>query len=211
MSEKISLDYWGKMSSKIVTAEETTNKRIDMSESDAKFISNFVDETTKMLDIGSGSGLVVNKIFKDVKHIIAVETFPGLSKFIVDDSNVMVINSKLEGFNIRREFDVIISTGVTQFFSSKEIEKIYISMFSMLKEDGVVILRAHCGLNEDVFVNGRSKELDCEYFAEFRYIKNEVSLLKKVGFNSVEYQMLEEKYNAWDNTKQFYLVCKKNK
>ena len=116
-----SKNYWKKLSNSIVSQEDTTNKRIDMSQYDAKFILDNIDNNADIIDIGGGSGLVINRIHDQVKSITAVETFDGLSRFIVDVPNVLVINAELVNFVIRKQYDCAVLTGVSQFFNTKDI------------------------------------------------------------------------------------------
>ena len=76
-------------------------------------------------------------------------------------------------------------TGVSQFFTQEVIEGIYSTIFNSLKKEGKLLIRAHCGVEKDVEVNGYSEELECDYFAEFRQIDKEVNMLKKVGFSNI--------------------------
>lgn len=162
-----------------------------------------------MLDLGSGTGLIVNKIVNSVKKLIAVETFQGFSKFIVDAPNLMVINADLDGFRIRRKFDKVLCTGVMQYFSRPVVDKIYSNVFDMLKDDGLFIMRMHCGLNETVEVFG-SEENGPDFYAEYRHVDLENKILLESGFSDV--QVLDEapeELNVWENTRHFMFVCRK--
>lgn len=201
--------YWQKMADNITDAPEARNKRIDTSQEEADFFRNYLSISDEILDIGSGTGLVINKLYSDVKDIIALERFEGLSRFIENQPNIMVINARMEGFLIRKEFDKILCTGVMQFFTLSEAELIYQNIFKMLKTEGLFLMRTHCGLKETVTVN-KSDENGGEYFAEYRLLENEVNLLKKIGFSNV--QVLDKApsaLNVWENTRHFVFICKK--
>ena len=47
----------------------------DFSERDSNFILKFADSDSEILDLASGTGLIVNKISQHVKHINAVKAF----------------------------------------------------------------------------------------------------------------------------------------
>lgn len=209
MSSTKSKDYWQKMSDSIQNAGETTNKRNkEYLQVDIDFVRRHLDKSDDILDVGSGSGLVVNEIVNDVNSIIAVETFEGLTKFIHED--VLVINTPLTDFNIRKQFDKVVCTGVTHFFNKEDVTKIYKAMVKMLKPGGLLIMRSHCGLEETVVIDGKSEELNSEYFAEYRQLEIEKDLLKEVGFSSVEvFDEVSDSLNVWDNTRHYYFVCKK--
>lgn len=201
--------YWQKMAESITDAPEARNKRVDTSIEEADFFRNYLSQSDELLDIGSGSGLVINKLHNDVKSIIALERFEGLSKFIDNQPNIMVINARVEDFYIRKEFDKILCTGVMQFFTKLEAINIYKSIFRMLKKDGLFLMRTHCGLQETVTVN-KSDENGGDYFAEYRLLDDEVNTLKEIGFRDI--QVIDKApaaLNVWDNTRHFMFVCKK--
>lgn len=202
--------YWLSLSENIEAPLETLNKRDNMSIYDVEFVKKYIKKTDKLLDIGSGSGLVVNKISPLVTYTLAVETFEGLTKFINREHNVDVLNVKLEEFKTDKTFDISVMTGVSQFFTQKLIEGIYSTIFNSLKKGSKFLIRAHCGIEKDVEVNGYSEELECDYFAEYRQIDKEVGILRKIGFKEVTYtDELPDTINVWDNTRHYYIVCTK--
>lgn len=205
-----STTYWENLSKKIQNPSETKNKRPDTSDLEVEFISKYLQPGDDVLDIGSGSGLITNKLIDKVGHITAVEKFEGFTKFIVDHPNMLVINADILGFKIRKQFDVVLCLGVAQYFRKDDAIEIYRSLYEMTKPGGVLIVRMHCGLEKDKIVNGYSKELQTNYFAEYRYVNEEVETLKNVGFESVDkHDILPETLNVWPDTRHFIFVCKK--
>lgn len=202
--------YWENLSKRIDKAEDSTNKREDISDAEVAFLEKYLSKEIDILDIGSGTGLVINKLVDLVNSIVAVETFEGFSKFISNNNKITVINAALEGFYYHKEFDLVLSTGVMQFFKKNIAEGIYKNIFKMVKTDGLFIMRLHCGINETVLVNNFSDELQTEYFAEYRQVDEEINLLKSIGFDSVEkHDILPDTLNVWENTRHFIFVCKK--
>jgi len=201
--------YWENMANNIQNPGETTNKRSkEYLLNDIRFIKTYLEKDDVLLDVGAGSGLVVNELVDDVKEIIAVETFEGLTNFIHKD--IFVINAELPSFKVRKSFDKIIATGVLHFFPLKEAKRIYENIISMLSEGGTFVMRSHCGLTETVTVNGYSEELDSDYFSELRQIDDEVALLKSLGFKTVEViDEVADELNVWPNSRHYYFICKK--
>lgn len=209
MNSNKSKAYWQKMADSISSQNETTNKRNnEYLKTDIAFVKSHLNQNDDLLDIGAGSGLVTNELINSVKTIIAVETFEGLTQFIHKD--ILVINAELPTFKIRKEFDKIICTGVTHFFTKFDVEKIYENMFKMLKPGGKLVLRSHCGLKETVVINGYSEELSSEYFTEYRKLEEEVELIKSKGFTRVDViDEVADELNVWENTRHYYFVCYK--
>ena len=203
-------DYWKELSKRIVNPSETKNKRPDTSDLEIEFLKNYLKNTDAILDLGSGSGLIINKLVKFVASIIAVEKFELFTKFIVDDPKMTVINSDLLGFKIRRQFDAVLLFGVAQSFYKDDIIGIYKNTYEMIKPEGLFINRIHCGLTEDILVDGFSEELQRDYFAQFRQIDSEIELLREIGFKNIKkFDIFPDTLNVWKNSRHFILVCEK--
>ena len=202
--------YWKNLSAKITDPTQTKNKRPDTSDLERDFILEYFNREDDIIDIGSGSGLIINKLYDKVSSIVAIEKFEGFSKYIVESPNVLVINADLKDFKIRRQYDGVLCTGVSQCFSLKEMTPIYKNMFAMLKQSGYFIMRMHCGLNEDVIVDGYSEELNTNYFASYRKLDSEIQTLKDTGFKDIQtFDIFPDTLNVWENTRHFMFVAKK--
>ncbi len=205
-----SFEYWNNLSKKIKSPTETKNKRPDTSDLEVDFLLKFLRKTDDILDVGSGTGLIINKLADKVESITAVEKFEGFTKFISNASNILVINADIIGFKIRKQFDTVLLLGVAQYFSAVDVVEIYRNLFEMTKPGGYLIIRNHCGLEVSKTVNGFSEELGTEYFAEYRHVELEKRLIQGVGFSEIEvFDILPDTINVWKDTKHFFFVCKK--
>lgn len=205
-------EYWESLSKRIKNPVETKNKRPDTSDLEVDFLLPFITPDTTILDVGSGSGLIINRLIDKAQHITAVEKFEGFSKFIVDDPKMYVINADLLGFKIRREFDLVLCMGVAQCFKKEEIIGIYKNLYQMTKPGGILIIRNHCGIAKDKTVNGFSEELGTNYFAQYRQVDSEKELLmNEIGFSEVTiHDIFPDTLNVWNDTRHYLFVCKKN-
>jgi len=202
--------YWQELAKRIVSPAETKNKRPDTSDLEIEFLKQYLTKGDEIIDLGSGSGLIINKLLPHVKNIVAVEKFEDFTKFIVEDPNMTVINSDLRGFKMRKEFDAVLLFGVAQSFFIDDIKEIYKSCFQMLKTGGKFISRIHCGLTEDILVDGFSEELGTNYFAQFRQVDSEMKLLEETGFKNVrKFDIFPDTLNVWKNSRHFIFVCEK--
>src|SRR5690554_3633967 len=106
-------------------------------------------------------------------------------------------------------FRSAISTGVMQCFPKEKVIDLYSNIFQMLKKDGLLIMRIHCGLNEKVVID-KSEEIGGEYFAEYRQVDEEKKRLEETGFSEVKViDEAPDELNVWENTRHFMFVCKK--
>ena len=202
--------YWRNLSTKIKNPVETKNKRPDTSDLEIDFLKKYIQPNDDILDIGSGSGLIINKLIDLDVTITAVEKFEGFTRFIVEHPKMTVINADLIGFKIRKEFDVALCFGVSQCFVKNDMEGIYKNIYSMLKVGGCFVVRMQCGIEKTKVVNGFSEELQTNYFAEYRQSEEEIKLFEEIGFNSIErYDIFPDTLNVWPDSRHYIFVCKK--
>ena len=75
----ISKEYWANLANRITDPQQTRNKRGDYSDLEIEFLRPYLKPDLSVLDLGSGTGLVVNKLVELVGHITAVEKFQNFS------------------------------------------------------------------------------------------------------------------------------------
>jgi cyclopropane fatty-acyl-phospholipid synthase-like methyltransferase len=210
MSIKNSEAYWRNLSLNITDPVQTKNKRPDTSDLEIAFLMDYLKKDDEILDIGSGSGLIINKLVDKVKSIVAVEKFEGFTKFIVEVDNMLVINADLIDFKMRKSFDSLLCFGVSQCFSKEDMQGIYANCFQMLKNNGYFIVRMQCGIEKGKKVEGFSNELGTDYFADYRHWQAEINMLQQIGFTSVErFDIFPDTLNVWPDTRHYIFVCKK--
>ncbi|MDR2410468.1 MAG: hypothetical protein LBE13_20475, partial [Bacteroidales bacterium] len=107
MENKKALEFFQTMSFNCEDEKEVkfTNNH-DLTSNDAVFITMYVNKKTELLDLGSGTGLIINKIFDKMAHITAVEPFSGFTKYIVKSENIEIVNKTLHEFEPRKQYDL---------------------------------------------------------------------------------------------------------
>ncbi len=202
--------YYQNMAKKIKRPEETRNKAKDFSKYDIEFMKQYSNKERVLLDLGSGTGLLVNHLCDDFKKIIAVEKFPEFSKFIKTHDKLEVVNQDIIAFETVESVDIISLFGVMNCFNQEEAIVIYNKVYDMLSNDGLLIIKNQMGVYQDVIVDGWSEELETEYFAEYRNVDSEISVLRTLGFTDIDkVDIYPQEYNRWDNTHFYALVCRK--
>lgn len=207
LGNSVALDYFDDLSNQAIDITATKiNKCNDFSDTDALFVLKYADKNSVVLDVASGTGITVNKYYDKVKKVIALEKFTGFSKFIVKSKNVEIINEDLFDYKTDEKFDVITLFGIMHYVSAQEAKIIYHKMKNMLKPNGKLLIKQQFGVKDDVIINGYSDELKRDYYSEYRYINNEVNLLKDIGFANTEViDIYPPEANRWDNT-HFYAI-----
>jgi len=211
MTNKKIQQYYDKMAKRITDPKETRNKALDFSEYDIGLMKKLSGKEKRLLDLGSGTGLLINYLYEDFGQIIAVEKYEAFSKFIEVKDNIEVINDDL--LNVELEsacYDIVSLFGVMNYFNPDEAKKIYDKAYTALKPGGMIVVKNQFGLKEDVIVEGYSKELQTDYFSHYRQVDAEMELLKEIGFCDIEkIDIYPAKYNRWDNTHFFALLGNK--
>ncbi len=212
MNNKNALDFFEKMTSK---AKDNPNcvkmaKNTDFTHIDAEFILKYADKNSEILDLGSGTGLTVNKIYDKVKLIDCVEPFKEFSDHIVKSDNVSVINQSVLDFDTDKKYDLVGVFGLIQYFNREESANIYKKCLKWMKPNSKIIIKNQFGVKEDVLVAGYSEEQKTEYFSEYRHLDKEVNLLENLGFKNVKtFDIYPPEANRWDNTHFYAIVAEK--
>ncbi len=211
MNNKDVITYYDKMSSTVEEQIEIRNKAKDFSQYDINFMKRVSNKNINLLDLGSGTGLLINSLVDDFKSITAVEKYENFSKFINKVSNLRIIHEDLLSLELSEEsFDMISIFGVMNYFNKDEANVIYKKAHKFLKLNGTLIIKNQMGITEDVTVNGYSKELNTNYYSNYRYIKNEIKLLEEVGFSFIkDFDIYPSEYNRWNNTHFYAITAKK--
>ncbi len=205
------IQYYDKMAERIQCPTETRNKAKDFSQFDIEFMKKRASKQKTLLDLGSGTGLLINALVDDFKHITAVEKYQNFSKFISNSPNIEVINADLLALPIKQKtFDIISLFGVMNCFNLAEAKSIYQQAFDLLKSGGSLIVKNQMGIHEDVTVNGFSEEIGSNYFANYRHVEAEIALLQTFGFSDVcKFDIYPKEYNRWENTHFYALSASK--
>jgi len=211
MGNKNIIEYYNKMAQKITDAKATRNNAKDFSQYDIQLMKTMADKNKTLLDLGSGTGLLINHLIDDFKMITAVEKYPEFSKFITKSPKIKIINDDLLKLSLldNTKYDIISLFGVMNYFDFNEASFLYKKIVNYLKTDGTLVIKNQFGVNEDVIVNGYSEELKTNYYSEYRHIEKEKKLLGKTGFKNIEtIDIYPPEYNRWDNTHFYALICR---
>ena len=186
MNNESALQFFEEMSNKSTDNAHCVKlaNNSDFTDLDANFILSHSTPQTSMLDIGTGTGLIVNKIYEKVKSIDCIEPFESFTKHIVKSKNISIINKNILHCKLNKKYDLVTAFGCMHYFSETEAKKVYSLIYSLLNEKGKLIIKNQFGLKDDVIVSGYSEEQKKDYFASYRHIEKEIKLLSEIGFKN---------------------------
>ena len=177
---------------------------------DVDLVSRYLDKGKRLLDLGCGTGAMVDEFVDICKEIYAVDKYDFFVNRCVESAKVKKFVSDITDYRVNEKFDVIIIFGVMIYIIGDDIDRVYENCLSMLNEGGHLIIRNQFGVNEDVLIDKFSEELGRNYFAEYRYLGREVETLKKIGFSRIEVvDIYPKSMNKWSNTHNYVLICNK--
>ncbi len=204
-------NYYAQLASKIYTPTETRNKAPDFSAFDIDFVRRFAGTSKHLLDLGSGTGLLINPLVNAFGQITAVEKYPQFSRFIAREPHVELIHADLNMFEASDNYDLVTIFGVMNFFNRVEALRLYRKAVHWIKPGGVLIIKHQMGVQEDVLVDGYSEELGTQYYSEYRWVRHEMQLVTEAGFTVDEpVDIYPSAFNRWPNTHFYALVCRPN-
>lgn len=211
MSNKQIHSYYEKMASRIQSPIETRNKAKDFSGFDIDFMLRHASPEKRLLDLGAGTGLLVNHLVGKFKHIHAVEKYENFAKFIRRDGDITVTTHDVLSFDTEHRYDIVSAFGLLNFFSEEEARQLFGKMYRFLGDAGTAIVKHQMGVSGNVIVDGFSEELQQPYYSEYRHVELEKNLLLQAGFSSVEVvDIYPAEYNRWENTHFYALVGTKS-
>jgi predicted TPR repeat methyltransferase len=210
MSHKQIHDYYENLASKIQSPLETRNNAKDFSRFDIEFVLRYASTEKSVLDLGAGTGLLVNHLVGKFKHIHAVEKYENFSRFITRHASITVSSADVLAFHTEYRYDIVTAFGLLNYFSDEEAKLLFRKIYDFSTSNGMAIIKHQMGVESTVVVNGFSEELRQPYYSEYRHVELERDLLLQAGFSNVEVvDIYPAEYNRWPNTHFYALVCKK--
>jgi HAD superfamily phosphoserine phosphatase-like hydrolase len=202
--------YYKSLAESISSPQETRNRAPDSTEWDVALVKRYSSVSHDLLDLGSGTGLMINEIAASFRSVMAVEKYKEFSRFIKPRPNLDIINEDVLNLDIHRKFHLVTLFGLMNFFSDLEAKMIYKKAFESLQAGGQMIVKHQMGIESDVTVTGISEELGVEYFSNYRSLSREKEILLEVGFHvEDEIDIYPPPLNRWPNTHFYALVAQR--
>ncbi|WP_077619682.1 class I SAM-dependent methyltransferase [Bacillus sinesaloumensis] len=187
----------------------THYKEDDTIQFDIALIDKYIDSSSTVLDLGCGPGRITNLLEPKVFYIKAVDKQKAFLEYCTNSPKVETVESELTEFNDDSKYNVILLFGIMNYFDDEDVKKIYKNCFSMLKNNGVIIVKHASGINKDVIVDKYSEQIGDWYHAIYRHVVRDDKLLRQSGFEPNIIDIYPERLNPWENTHYYAFVAKK--
>ena len=166
---------------------EEDNNRVDNVKNIANSILTEINFSPSMeiMDFGSGTGLLLEKIAPFVKRITAIDMSPSMNKKLNDKKSLLpceldIVEVDLSKTKLDKKFDLIMSSMTLHHIEN--IKDIFTDFYTMLNKNGSIAL---ADLDTE---NGTFHTEDTGVY-HFGFDRDEiVQLAKNVGFKNIKIQ-----------------------
>lgn len=161
--------------------------------------------------MGCGTCTLTNRLIPYSDYIRAVDNQVNLLNYCLVNEKLETVTADITDYKDDRTYDVILLFGVLNYVKSDAtVKKIYNNCFDMLKEGGILIVKQQSGVFEDKEVNKYSKELEADYYALYRNVGKEISLLEEQSFQVNTIDIYPDHMNPWNETHHYAYIGRKN-
>jgi len=152
-------------------------------------VTNFkkIENTTKILDIGAGLGMLADAVFEKNPHFstlnyIALEPVKELALKL--NEKVIVVNNDINNANLPLKFfDIIFVCGVDYLF--QDITQAFEKIKNSLKKNGIIVIQRNVFIDQTGYVGKNVKNI-ADLISDNNLIRN--------WFHSDQYKIYLEKY-----------------
>lgn len=207
--DKKKIDNFWNNRTKISDARIATNYRDDGRLAyDIQLVSKYVAEGDKILDLGAGTCTLSTAFLDKAQEIIAVDKFEGFFNLAPKHLKLKTHCADIIDFKSDKQFDLILLFGVVNFITIEEEKMLYQTCYSMLKNEGLLIVKNQCGVNEEVIVDNYSQELKTDYHARYPFVESQHKRLTEF-FEVEQIDIYPKEINVWSNTHFYAFVSRK--
>ncbi|MES2142749.1 MAG: class I SAM-dependent methyltransferase [Pseudomonadota bacterium] len=184
-------------------------KHDDTLDYDFDFILKHTNSSSCVLDLGCGTGAIVNKLESYVTKIVAVDKNENFLKCCIDSPKIIKKVADLPYYEDSNQYDLIVIFGVLNYLNDEEVTQLYKTCHDLLKEEGILLIKQTCGIRENIIVDGYSEALGQCYHALYRSLNNDRQLISNVFSNHILVDIYPEYLNPWPNTHFYAFIVEK--
>jgi hypothetical protein len=172
------------------------------------FVSRYLPPEAKILDLGAGTCTLLVEFLDRVQKIVAVEKYAEFLDRAPKHPCLIKLCSDVVDFSSKEIFDAVLMFGIVPYLNVEEERKVYKSCLRYIGDNGVLLVRHQCGVNESVIVDSYSAELKAHYHARYPSVAEQTALLAEF-FNVEVSDIYPAELNRWANTHFFAYICRR--
>ncbi len=176
---------------------------------DINFILKYVSSYSHILDLGCGTGAIVNRLEPYVTHITAIDKNSAFLTFCIDSPKIVKKTVDIANYDDTKQYDLIIIFGVLNYLNDDEVTQLYKRCHRFLKKNGKLLIKHACGIHEDVIIDNYSEALGQCYHALYRSLIKDQQLIADSFSHYSVVDIYPSYLNPWENTHFYAFVVDK--
>jgi cyclopropane fatty-acyl-phospholipid synthase-like methyltransferase len=187
----------------------THYKHDDALQFDLALALQYVQKDSFVLDLGCGSGALINSLVEHCSYVEGVDKVAGLMRHCRTDlpGKLKCVESDVMDYKSDRKFDIVLLFGVANFLTKEEQRSLYSRIGTFLKPNGAFIAKHACGVTEEVFVDTFSEVVGSRYNARYPNLSDEISCLEE-NFDVKVHDVYPAYLNPWNDTHFYAFICR---
>ncbi len=176
---------------------------------DIAFVNQYIAPDSVVLDLCCGEGHMAKEMSVKARLVYAVDINGQFLEQMSGLANVVTVKSDATEFFCDQKFDLVTIFGAIQYNMGDDVRRIYTNCYGMLKTGACLLVSGQWGIEDTVLVDRFSEELQKQYYAEYRTLDSECSLLEEIGFQTELHKILPDSFDRFDNTKFMCIAAHK--
>jgi len=172
-------------------------------------LSEFASVGGKILDLGSGDGTLSRALAAEWDaQLEAVDSTAEFSRFFDSQANQQFTKCDVRAYEFQKgQADLVLLLGVVNYLSGVEEIQLLKRIAPSLNLLGTLVVKHQCAFDQELNVNGYSKELGMIYEARYPSIDQQTLVLTEF-FNSVQLIEYPSIFQTHSNSHHFMFICR---
>ena len=167
-----------------------------------------IADTFDILDLGCGHGTLSRNLIKTQGTLLAVDNQIAYQESFKGNSRASFELSDIQNFKSSAFFDLILLFGVITQFDADSEDSTLSAMNSLLKPDGIAVIKHQCADTNAFTFNGFSDELGTQYSGRYPSRNEQRERILRY-FSSVQEIEYTSQFKNHANSTHIMFVCKK--
>jgi SAM-dependent methyltransferase len=167
-----------------------------------------VDETARILDLGSGYGELSRGLCPTDGSLLAIDREGEYGRGFEGDSRFSFVEADVTGFASSQRFDVVLLFGVVTHLDESAEESIYRRAAAATAPSGICVVKNQCADDSPFEVDGWSADLQHRYVGRYPSVAEQRDRLGKV-FSAVDVELYPQRFKVHENSSHVMFTCRR--